>query len=73
MTSIRMIGLVFLTGIVLSGCQTSQSRQEELAAICANPVNRQPQNFYFDECQALYPSSDRALQKDYRLGAPAGR
>lgn len=73
MTSIRMIGLVFLTGIVLSGCQTSQSRQEELAAICANPVNRQPQNFYFDECQALYPSSDQALQKDYRLGAPAGR
>ncbi|KUL94962.1 hypothetical protein DK26_12835 [Bosea sp. WAO] len=73
MTSIRLIGPVFLASIVLSGCQTSQSRQAELAAICANPVNRQPQNFYFDECQALYPSSDQALQKDYQLGAPAGR
>ena len=73
MTPIRWVGSALLASIVLSGCQTSQSRQQELAAICANPVNRQPQNFYFDECQALYPSSDRALQKDYRLGAPAGR
>lgn len=73
MKAIRSIGSVLLAGIILSGCQTSQSRKEELAAICANPVNRQPQNFYFDECQALYPSSDQALQKDYRLGAPAGR
>lgn len=73
MTWVRLIGLAFLASTIFSGCQTSQSRQAELAAICANPINRQPQNFYFDECQTLYPSSDRELQKDYQLGAPAGR
>lgn len=70
---VRLIGSSFLASVIFSGCQTSQSRQEELAAICANPINRQPQNFYFDECQTLYPSSSRELQKDYQLGAPAGR
>lgn len=72
MRSIRLMSSVLLTGVILGGCQTSQSRQEQLAAICANPVNRQPQNFYFSECQALYASSDKALQKDYQFGSPAG-
>ncbi|KRE16826.1 hypothetical protein ASE63_13925 [Bosea sp. Root381] len=58
-------------GLALSACQTSQSRQAELASICANPVNRQPGNFYFNECQTIAPSSSAQLQKDYRLGAPS--
>jgi len=66
------IGLAFAAGLSLTACQTSQSRQAELAQICANPVNRQPGNFYFSECQSLYPSTSRKLQKDYVLGAPTG-
>lgn len=63
--------LAFLVGLALAGCQSSQSRQAELAQICANPVNRQPGNFYFSECQSLYPSTSRQLQKNYLLGAPS--
>jgi hypothetical protein len=73
MNVIRTICLATLVGLVLSACQTSQSQQVDLATICANPVNRQPGNFYFDECQSIRPSSTAQLQRDYRLGAPAGR
>jgi len=59
-------------GLILAACQTSQSRQAQLAAICSDPVNRQPNTFYWAECQSLYPSTDRQLQKDYALGAPTG-
>lgn len=62
----------FAAGLALSACQTPQARQAELAQICANPVNRQPNNLYFAECQSLYPSTSRQLQKDYVLGAPTG-
>lgn len=64
--------LLLIASSALAGCQTSQSNQSQLAAICADPANRQPKTAYFSECQALYPSSDRALQKNYRLGAPTG-
>lgn len=65
-------GFAFAAGLTLSACQTPQSRQAELARICADPVNRQPGNLYFAECQSLYPSKSRQLQRDYRLGAPTG-
>lgn len=71
--NIRWMGLTVLAGLSLSACQTSQSGQAELASICANPVNRQPGQFYFSECQALAPSTSAQLQKDYRIGAPTGR
>jgi hypothetical protein len=64
--------LIVLVALGAAGCQTTQSRQSELAAICANPANRQPKSFYFSECQALYPSSARELEKDYAQGAPSG-
>ncbi|MGO4405221.1 hypothetical protein AB4Z10_13285 [Bosea sp. RAF48] len=67
-----LVGIALSFGLILAGCQTSQSRQAQLAAICADPANRQPQSFYWSECQTLYPSSDRALQKDYQLGAAVG-
>lgn len=65
-------GFAVAVGLILSACQTPQSRQAELARICANPVNRQPNNLYFAECQSLYPSTSRQLQKDYVQGAPTG-
>ncbi len=72
MSKYVVVGCVLAAGLTLSACQTSQSRQAELAQICANPVNRQPGTFYFSECQSVYPSSSRQLQRDYRLGAPTG-
>jgi len=70
MNFVQKMCLAAAAGLALSACQSSQSRQAELASICANPVNRQPGNFYFSECQAIAPSTSAQLQKDYRLGAP---
>jgi hypothetical protein len=67
-----LVGIALSFGLILAACQTSQSRQAQLATICAEPVNRQPNSFYWAECQSLYPSTDRQLQKDYALGAPTG-
>lgn len=72
MKSVQCVCLLLFVGPILAGCQTPQSRQAQLAAICADPANRQPNTAYFSECQTLYPSSNRALQKDYLLGAPTG-
>lgn len=65
-------GLVMSICLALAACQTPQSRQAELATICANPFNRDPQSFYWAECQSISPSTDRQLQRDYVLGAPTG-
>jgi hypothetical protein len=57
----------------LVGCQsTSRHNQAELARICADPANRAPTpgNLYYDECQALHPSTARQLQKVYHQNAP---
>ncbi|MGO4670348.1 hypothetical protein AB4Z40_32320 [Bosea sp. 2YAB26] len=67
-----MTGIALSIGLILSGCQSSQSRAQQLAAICADPNNRAPKSGYWRECQTLYPSSTRQLQKDYLLGAAAG-
>lgn len=72
MTRSILAGIALSFGLILAACQTSQSRQAQLATICADPANRQPKSFYWSECQALYPSSDQALQKDYLLGAAVG-
>jgi len=64
--------LLLVMGPALAGCQSSQSRQAQLAAICADPANREPKTDYYAECQALYPSPSQDLQKNYQLGAPAG-
>jgi hypothetical protein len=72
MKAVQFVCLLLVAGPVLAGCQTSQARQAQLATICADPANRQPQTLYWSECQTLYPSSDQALQKDYLLGAAVG-
>jgi hypothetical protein len=68
MVALAMAGI----GGVVSGCQSTQSRQAELQTICANPANRQPQSFYWSECQALYPSTPKQLEEDAFQGAPTG-
>jgi hypothetical protein len=72
--NMRRMLLAFFVWTALAGCQSTQHSQAELAQICANPANRAPTpgNLYFDECQALYPSSTKQLQKYYRQNAPAG-
>jgi hypothetical protein len=70
MGNVRLITLSIALTVLLAACQTSQSRQQQLATICADPYNRQPGSFYWDECQSLNPSTDRQLQSDYRIGAP---
>ncbi len=67
-----MTAIVVSIGLIVSGCQSSQSRQQQLATICADPSNRQPKSDYWSECQVLYPSSSQQLQRNYRLGAPTG-
>jgi hypothetical protein len=65
--------LGFFLAAMLGACQSSSQRSRaDLAAICADPANRAPTpgNLYYDECQALYPSSPRQLQKVYQQGAP---
>ncbi|SDR46392.1 hypothetical protein SAMN05444161_4197 [Rhizobiales bacterium GAS191] len=63
-----------LAALILCGCQSTQHNQAELAQICANPANRQPTpgNLYYDECQAIHPSSQAQLSKTHFQDAPAG-
>ncbi len=70
MKLIRPLCVSLAIGFALSACQTPQSRQAQLETICADAVNRQPGSFYWGECQSLYPSSDRKLQKDFQINSP---
>ncbi len=72
MKTILVLGCMLATGLALSGCQSPQARQAELARICSDPVNRQPGNFYAVECQSLYPLTSRQRQQQYFAGAPTG-
>jgi hypothetical protein len=68
---IRPIALA-LSALALCGCQSSQHSQAQLAQICADPANRAnvQGNLYYDECQALHPSTPSQLSKSYLQGAP---
>jgi hypothetical protein len=63
-----------LAVLLLCGCQSTQHSRAELAQICADPANRlpTPENLYYDECQAIHPSSSRQLGKTYFREAPVG-
>ena len=65
-----MVLAVFL----LCGCQSTQHSSAELAQICAVPENRLPTpgNLYYDECQAIHPSSAHGLARRYFREAPEG-
>ena len=64
--------LPFAAGLL--GFQSHDQRMRELARICADPENRRadPGNIYYDECQAIHPSSPRKLAKRYFHRAPEG-
>src|SRR5580704_11339561 len=63
-----------LAVLLLGGCQSKQHSRAELAQICADPANRLPTpgNLYYDECQAIHPSSSKQLGKTYFREAPVG-
>jgi len=63
------LGLLMVIAIGLCACQSSQKSKAELQAICADPANRQPGQYYFEQCQALYPASTQQLQQWYKQGA----
>jgi hypothetical protein len=68
----RTISLLFVV-LMLTGCQsTSGHERAELARICADPASRAPTpgNLYYDECQALHPSTPAKLRKVYQENAP---
>lgn len=71
--AIAAIALTIGVGLCASACQSTASRQAELQAICADPANRQPQSFYWSECQTIDPSTPKQLEKDYQSGAPVGK
>jgi hypothetical protein len=54
----------------LCGCQSSQKSKAELQALCADPANRRPGSYYFNECQAAYPASAKQLQQWSKLFPP---
>lgn len=57
----------------LSGCQTSKTTTQQLAAFCAyrQPEPDEPE---YDECLAVKSMTDKnAYQQDYLLNAPAYR
>jgi hypothetical protein len=61
--------LLIVAAVGLCGCQSSQKSRAELQSICADPANRQPGQYYFEQCQALYPASTKQLQQWYKQGA----
>ena len=69
--SVAVASLV-LAVFLLCGCQSTQHSSAELAQICADPNNRLPTpgNLYYDECQAIHPSSSKQLEKTYFQEAP---
>ena len=75
MTVTRITGTAAMAAslVLLAACQTPQGRQDELARICADPVNRAPGSFYWGECQSLYPSTEQQLQKNFLRNAPSNR
>ena len=71
--SVAVASLV-LAVFLLCGCQSTQHSSAELAQICAVPENRLPTpgNLYYDECQAIHPSSAHSLARRYFREAPMG-
>lgn len=63
---------LLLTVLTLAACQSSGHDRAELVRICADPAARAPTpgNLYYDECQALYPSSSTQLRRVYQQNAP---
>lgn len=47
----------------LAACQTTETRQQQLARICADPSSLRADSFYFAECVAyINPTPDQRRQ-----------
>jgi len=71
-SAMRTISSLFIV-LILAGCQSKSGHDRaELARICADPASRAPtpDNLYYDECQALHPSTPAQLRKVYQENAP---
>ena len=69
-----VVASLALAVLLLCGCQSTQHSSAELAQICADPNNRLPTpgNLYYDECQAIHPSSAHGLERRWFREAPVG-
>jgi len=72
MSSFRLFGVVAMAAscLLLAACQSSAQRKQELQTLCADPSNRAPGSDYFQECQSLYPLTDRQRVNLYMQSAP---
>jgi hypothetical protein len=68
------LAFTILTALLPYGCQSTHHTGAELARICADPASRAPTpgNLYYDECQAIHPSTSAQLRNNYLLNAPTG-
>jgi hypothetical protein len=66
----KLLAVLLLIPIALCGCQSSPKSKAELQAFCADPANRRPGSYYFNECQAAYPASAKQLQQWSKLFPP---
>lgn len=62
----RLAGLLAVAGasLLLVACQTTETRQQQLARICADPSSMRADSFYFSECVSynkLTPDQRRQL------------
>jgi len=71
-SAMRVLMSSLFFAMMLAGCQSTGHDRAELVRICADPASRLPTpgNLYYDECQALYPSSPAQLRKYYQQNAP---
>jgi|HubBroStandDraft_6_1064221.scaffolds.fasta_scaffold1417782_1 hypothetical protein len=71
---VARLGFTILPALLLCGCQSTGHSRAELNQICADPASRAPTpgNLYYDECQAINPSTSGQLRNNYLLNAPTG-
>jgi len=72
LSPIRLLGAVAMAAgcLLMTACQSSAQRKQQLQALCADPSNRAPGSDYFQECQSLYPLTDRQRVNLYLQSAP---
>ena len=66
------LALGAIAASLLTGCQSTEARKQQLAQICADPLNRQVGTFYFDECESLYPLTNAQKAKLIQTYGPSG-
>lgn len=68
----RVAGLVAIAGagLLLAGCQTTETRQQQLARICADPSSMRADSFYFAECVSYNKLTPDQRRQIYLRTAP---